>query len=96
MVAADLESELSRLIEASDLHPKTLVAHGVSTYAEIPRVAEEAGAELIVVVSDRPIMKNYRHECVTGHAPRLLPGGPRVTAPGGPLRCSWAVVGTGF
>jgi nucleotide-binding universal stress UspA family protein len=60
MVAADLESGLGRLIRQIEaLHPKTLVAHGVSTYAEILRVAEEAGAELIVVGSHRPVMKDY-------------------------------------
>jgi nucleotide-binding universal stress UspA family protein len=62
LIATDLESQLAALIrrvDASDLHPKILVAHGPSIYAEILGVAEEAGADLIVVGSHRPVMKDY-------------------------------------
>jgi nucleotide-binding universal stress UspA family protein len=62
LVAGDLENQLARLIrqvDASDLHPEILVAHGASIYAEILRAAEEAEADLIVVGSHRPAMKDY-------------------------------------
>ena len=62
LIAADLENQLARLVrqvDASDLHPEILVAHGASIYAEILGVAEEAGADLIVVGSHRPAMKDY-------------------------------------
>jgi nucleotide-binding universal stress UspA family protein len=59
---ADLENRLAALIRrvnASDLNPGILVAHGASIYAEILGVAEEADADLIVVGSHRPAMKDY-------------------------------------
>jgi nucleotide-binding universal stress UspA family protein len=62
LIAGDLENQLERLIrqvDASDLHPKILVAHGASIYAEILRIAEEAEADLIVVGSHRPAMRDY-------------------------------------
>jgi nucleotide-binding universal stress UspA family protein len=62
LVATDLENQLARLIrqvDASDLHPQILVAHGASIYAEILDVAQETGADLIVVGSHRPAMKDY-------------------------------------
>ena len=62
LIAADQESQLARLVRqvgAGDLHPELLVAHGASIYAEILGVAEEAGADLIVVGSHRPAMKDY-------------------------------------
>jgi nucleotide-binding universal stress UspA family protein len=61
LIATDLENQLGALIRrvnASDLNPNILVTHGVSIYAEILRVAEEAGADL-VVGSHRPAMKDY-------------------------------------
>ena len=62
LIAGDLENQLARLIRevgASDLHLKILVAHGASIYAEILAAAEEAQADLIVVGSHRPAMKDY-------------------------------------
>jgi nucleotide-binding universal stress UspA family protein len=62
LIATDLENQLARLIrqvDASDLHPKIFVSHGASIYAEILGVAEEAEADLIVVGSHRPSMKDY-------------------------------------
>ena len=62
LIAGDLEGELARLIRqanASDLHPKIVVVHGPSIYAEILEAAEEAEADLIVVGSHRPAMKDY-------------------------------------
>ena len=62
LIAGDLEQQLARLIrqvDASDLHPKILVAHGASIYAEILGAAEEAESDLIVVGSHRPAMKDY-------------------------------------
>ena len=62
LIATDLENELGALIRrvnASDLNPNILVTHGVSIYAEILRVAEEAEADLVVVGSHRPAMKDY-------------------------------------
>jgi nucleotide-binding universal stress UspA family protein len=62
LIAADLENQLGALIHrvnASDLNPNILVTHGVSIYAEILRVAEEAEADLVVVGSHRPAMKDY-------------------------------------
>jgi Universal stress protein family len=44
---------------ASDLNPNILVTHGASIYAEILGVAEEAEADLVVVGSHRPAMKDY-------------------------------------
>jgi nucleotide-binding universal stress UspA family protein len=62
VIAADLEDRLAALIRrvnASDLGPSILVAHGASIYAEILGIAEEAGADLVVVGSHRPAMKDY-------------------------------------
>jgi len=50
---------LIRRINAEDLHPKILVAQGQSIYAEILGIAEEASADLVVVGSHRPAMKDY-------------------------------------
>jgi nucleotide-binding universal stress UspA family protein len=50
---------LIRQVNAYDLQPKVIVTHGASIYAEILRVAEEAGADLVVVGSHRPAMKDY-------------------------------------
>jgi nucleotide-binding universal stress UspA family protein len=62
LIATDLENQLGALIRrvnASDLNSSILVTHGVSIYAEILRVAEEAAADLVVVGSHRPAMKDY-------------------------------------
>ena len=62
LIATDLENQLVSLIrrvDAADLHPKILVTHGTSIYAEILAVAEDAEADLIVVGSHRPAMKDY-------------------------------------
>jgi|SRR5271166_887448 len=62
VILADLEIRLAALIRrvnASDLDPSILVAHGASIYAEILGVAEEAGVDLVVVGSHRPAMKDY-------------------------------------
>jgi nucleotide-binding universal stress UspA family protein len=62
LIAADLENRLAALIRranASDLQPNLLVMHGASIYAEILGVAEEAGADLVVVGSHQPAMKDY-------------------------------------
>jgi nucleotide-binding universal stress UspA family protein len=57
-----LENELAsriRQVGADDLHPKILVTLGASIYAEILAVAESAEADLVVVGSHRPAMKDY-------------------------------------
>jgi nucleotide-binding universal stress UspA family protein len=62
VITSDLENQtaaLIRRVNASDLKPKILVAHGASIYAKILRVAEEAEPDLIVVGSHRPAMKDY-------------------------------------
>ena len=62
VIVSDLESRIDALIrraDASDLKPNVLVTHGASIYAEILAVAEEAKADLIVVGSHRPAMKDY-------------------------------------
>jgi nucleotide-binding universal stress UspA family protein len=62
VIVADLESRLAALIRrvnASDLDPSILVAHGASIYSEILGVGEEAEADLVVVGSHRPAMKDY-------------------------------------
>ena len=62
IISANLESELAqciREVNASDLRPRLVVAHGASIYAEILGIAEEAGVDLIVVGSHRPAMKDY-------------------------------------
>jgi nucleotide-binding universal stress UspA family protein len=62
VIAADLENRLAALIRrvnASDLDPNIVVAHGASIYTEILGIAEEAEADLVVVGSYRPAMKDY-------------------------------------
>ena len=62
LIEADLGNRIAGLIlgaDASDLKPNILVTHGASIYAEILAVAEEAVADLIVVGSHRPAMKDY-------------------------------------
>jgi nucleotide-binding universal stress UspA family protein len=62
LIAADLEHRIAALIRrahASDLKPNILVTHSASIYAEILAAAEEAEADLIVVGSHRPAMKDY-------------------------------------
>jgi len=62
LIEADLENRIAALIRranASDLKPNINVTHGASIYAEILAVAEEAEADLIVVGSHRPAMKDY-------------------------------------
>ena len=62
VIVSDLENRIDALIRrahASDLKPNILVTHGASIYAEILGVAEEAEADLIVVGSHRPAMKDY-------------------------------------
>jgi nucleotide-binding universal stress UspA family protein len=62
LIATDLENELRALIRRvnpSGLNPIIIVTHGVSIYAEILRVAEEVEADLVVVGSHRPAMKDY-------------------------------------
>jgi nucleotide-binding universal stress UspA family protein len=62
VIVADLENPLAALIcrvDASDLDPSILVAHGASIYAEILGVAEEARAGFVVVGAHRPAMKDY-------------------------------------
>ena len=62
VIASDLENRMAALIRrasASDLEPNILITHGASIYAEILGVVEEAGADLIVVGSHRPAMRDY-------------------------------------
>jgi nucleotide-binding universal stress UspA family protein len=62
VIVSDLENRIASLIQradASDLKPNILVTHGASIYAEILGVAEEAEADLIVVGSHRPAMRDY-------------------------------------
>ena len=62
LIAADLENRIAALIrraDASDLKPDILVTHGASIYAGILAAAEEAQADLVVVGSHRPAMKDY-------------------------------------
>ena len=62
LFVADLENQLAvrvRELNAYDLHPKLVVSHGASIYDKILEVAKEAGADLIVVGSHRPAMKDY-------------------------------------
>ena len=62
LITEDLESRIAALIRrvnASDLKPDILVTHGATVYAEILGTAEEAEADLIVVGSHRPAMKDY-------------------------------------
>jgi nucleotide-binding universal stress UspA family protein len=50
---------LIRQVNAYDLHPQIIVTHGSTIYVEILRVAEEVAADLIVVGSHRPAMRDY-------------------------------------
>jgi len=62
LVVADLENKLAesvREVNAHDLDPKLVVTHGVSIYDQILVLAQEIGADLIVVGSHRPAMKDY-------------------------------------
>ena len=62
VIVSDLENRIAvliRRVNASDLQPNILVTHGASIYAEILAVAEEAEADLVVVGSHRPAMKDY-------------------------------------
>jgi nucleotide-binding universal stress UspA family protein len=62
LIEADLENRIAALIrraDASDLKPDILVTHGASIYAEILGAAEEAEADLVVVGSHRPAMKDH-------------------------------------
>jgi nucleotide-binding universal stress UspA family protein len=62
VIVSDLQNRIATLIrqaDASDLNPAILVTHGASIYSEILGVAEEAEADLVVVGSHRPAMKDY-------------------------------------
>jgi nucleotide-binding universal stress UspA family protein len=62
LFVADLENKLAacvREVNAYDLHPKLVVTHGTSIYDEILGLAKKVGADLIVVGSHRPAMKDY-------------------------------------
>jgi nucleotide-binding universal stress UspA family protein len=89
LIAGDLEGQLARLIreaDASDLHPKILVAHGASIYAEILATAEEAAADLIVVGSHRPAMKDYLLGTNASRVMRHAPCSVLVAREGHPTR----------
>jgi nucleotide-binding universal stress UspA family protein len=86
LIAADLENRIDALIRrvnASDLKPNILVTHGASIYAEILGVAEEAEADLVVVGSHRPAMRDYllgtnaAGSCVTPAVRFSSPGSER-------------------
>jgi nucleotide-binding universal stress UspA family protein len=62
VITSDLKNRIAALVRrvnASDLKPNIIVTHGGSIYAEILAVAEEVEADLIVVGSHRPAMKDY-------------------------------------
>ena len=62
LIEADLENRIAALIRrvnTSDPKPNILVTHGASIYAEILGAAEEVEADLVVVGSHRPAMKDY-------------------------------------
>ena len=62
LITEDLESRIAALIRrvnVSDLKPNILVTHGASVYGEILGTAEEAEADLVVVGSHRPAMRDY-------------------------------------
>ena len=62
VILADLENRVAALIRrvnASDLKPNILVTHNASIYAGILGVAEEAGADLVVIGSHRPALKDF-------------------------------------
>jgi len=62
VIVSDLQNRIATLIrraDATDLKPNVLVTHGASIYAEIFGAAEEAEADLVVVGSHRPAMKDY-------------------------------------
>jgi nucleotide-binding universal stress UspA family protein len=62
LITTDLENRIAALIrhaDASDLNANILVTHGASIYAEILAVAEEVGADLVVVGWHRSAMRDY-------------------------------------
>ena len=62
VIVSDLQNRIATLIrraDATDLKPNVLVTHGASIYAEILGAAEEAQADLVIVGSHRPAMKDY-------------------------------------
>lgn len=62
LFVAHLEKKLAarvREVNACDTHPKLTVTHAESIYDEILGTAKEAGADLIVIGSHRPAMKDY-------------------------------------
>jgi universal stress protein F len=62
VIVAYLETRLAALLRsvgADDLQPKTLVVRAASIYAAILAAAETEEADLIVVGSHRPAMKDY-------------------------------------
>jgi nucleotide-binding universal stress UspA family protein len=62
VVVAYLENRLGELIRRHglvDLEPDILVRHGASIYDEILSAVEETGADLVVIGSHRPAMKDY-------------------------------------
>ena len=62
VIVSDLQNRIATLIrrvDATDLKPDVLVTHGASIYAEILGAAEEAQADLVIVGSHRPAMKDY-------------------------------------
>jgi nucleotide-binding universal stress UspA family protein len=62
LFVADLANKLAasvREVNAHDLQPKLVVTHGMSIYDQILALAQEVGADLIVVGSHRPAMKDY-------------------------------------
>ena len=62
VIVSDLQNRIATLIRranATDLKPNVLVTHGASIYAEILGAAEEAQADLVIVGSHRPAMKDY-------------------------------------
>jgi nucleotide-binding universal stress UspA family protein len=62
VIVAYLETRLAALVRsvgADDLQPRTLAVQGASIYAAILAVAETEAADLIVVGSHRPAMKDY-------------------------------------
>jgi nucleotide-binding universal stress UspA family protein len=62
VIVSDLQNRIATLIrraDATDLKPNVLVTHAASIYAEILGVAEEAEADLVVVGSHRPALKDY-------------------------------------
>lgn len=61
MMIKDAERRLAMLVYENvphELRPQSTVGHG-GIYAEILRIARELGADLIVMASHRPEMKDY-------------------------------------